>query len=424
MESSINVPFFLIGLIAIVACALVALIVEAIARGEGGKITYVFTFIVALIGAFMAIHWEFFDHRTIGDLVLHGAMGSTIVMGLFISAIGSWLGKALYAVICALICASKPAPIWEREDEEAAIMAVQKETDVNKLDAMARDAASYRVRAIADEKLGRHQAAQYDIALNSPDEAECLAALDKVDWNGHEYLLMLLATTSQKESVALKAVGKIHDEKTLAEVLVKTPSGQVAVDAFSRIGNADVLREALDQMKFGGSKAPFIFEAGKERGDIGICVKALNALVDANASGVAPTLACVEDAEFLKAVVVQWLDTADKPLELSEKLKGQAIVEPAIAKDLEDYFCPDGHLHDLEDTSYIMHAGTDETYGVISCKRCGYEYTVDGHVQRYGENCGYVFRPDNSRKWLMAESKQVTCRPGGGEKGDFTDHNT
>ncbi len=124
-------------------------------------------------------------------------------------------------------------------------------------------------------------------------------------------------------------------------------------------------------------------------------------------------LATIDDADFLREVVVQWLDTAEQPTEILRKLEGKAVVDPEIAIDLEDYFCPDGHLHDLEDASYHLHAGTDEKIGVISCKNCGYEYTVNEHVVRYGQNCGYVFRPKSSDEWLMAQSKQVRRRPGG-----------
>lgn len=412
MESGINVPFFLILLITVVACTIVAFVVEAIARGNGGKVTYVFTCLVALVGAFLSIHWDYLDQRTIGDLVLHGALASTIVMGLFISAIGSGLGKWMYSK-CAKAIDSATAPVWKKEEGEAALTAVQNETDVNVLNEMARDGVSYRVRSLAKEKLGRHQAAQYEVARNSADEAECLAALDKVEWDGFENLLVMLAKTSPMESVALRAVEKAKDDDSLAEIATGARNEKVATNALVKIGDVDVLSEACGHMECDEAMVPSVFEKGRDLGDVELCVKVLNAFVKVNAGSVVASLATIDDAEFLKTIVTQWLGTAENPLEISERLKGKAIVEPAIAKDLEDYCCPDGCLHDLEDTSYAYHADTDERYGKISCKRCGYAYTVDGSVQLFGENCGYTFRPSSTFEWLMSESKQVVCKPGG-----------
>lgn len=437
----IDVPFFLISLAAIAACAVVTLIVEAITRGNGGKVTYVFTFLVAFAGAFLSVHWEYLlglSGLSIGDIAWDKALVGSFVPALIISAIGYSLGGGLYA-LCVLAFDTITTPVWKRGEGEAAIRAAQKETDVNTLDEMARDGASYEVRSIANEKLGRHQAAQFEVAFHSTDEAECLAVLDKVDWGDQEHLLVKLATTSPRESVALKAVEKVQDDEALAQIAVqakneavvakaaeaitddealaevaaKVADVQVAANALARIGSADVLGKALGQMEYGETKASSFFEAGRDRGDVGLCAKALDVLLEANASGVVTALDTIHDAEFLKAVIVQWLDTAENPLKISQKLKGEALVMPAVAKGLEDYCCPNGHLHELKDTSYIMHADTDERIGVIRCKKCGYEYTVDEHVQRFGENCGYTFRPDSSREWLMVESKQVRCRPGG-----------
>ena len=437
MEVYVNVPFFLIPLASTAVCAILALAVEAIARGNGGKVTYVFTYLVALVGAFLAIHGDELGRRTVGDLVLHGAVASILVMAAFISAMGSWMGKSAFAKLYAAH-KTRSAPAWFKDDEEAAIRAIQAETDAYRLDRAAAEAKSYRVRSIANNKLGRHQMAQYEIALHSTDGVECLAALDEVEWDGWDYLLVKIATTSTNEAVALKAVGKMKDndalaqaaigaadnnvalkavetitnDDALAKVVSKTSDAQVAVEAIAQIQSTSTLCDALGQMEYGETKASYIFEVGRSREDVELCVKTLDVLLGSNADDVAASLATI-DGVFLKAVVVQWLQTAENPLEIAAKLKGKAIVTPAVAKSLEDYCCPDGHLHDLEDTSYIMHAGTDERYGVISCKRCGYEYTVDGLVQQRGDNCGYVFRPSNELAWLFADSKQIRCRPGG-----------
>ncbi len=426
----INVPFFLIPLLTIGVCAIVALVVEAIARGNGGKVTYVFTCLVGLVGAFMANHWDYFGERTIGDLVLHGALGTTIVMGLFISAIGSWLGKVLYAK-----CAALAAPAWLKDDEDAAIAAVSKEQDKNKLEEAAREAKSHRARSIALEKLGRRHEAQIEIALHDPDEAACLDALDEVDWGGRDQSLAHIALNSNTEAVAVKALSMIQDDDLLAEIACKAskwivdsePNAwcfedfdtrkavktRVATEALGRVKSTDTLRSLSEREGCDALPAPVLFDLGRQHEDCEVCVLALGADVAQSADNVPAMLATIDDADFLKAVVVQWLDTAEQPTEILRKLEGKAVVEPAIAIDLEDYFCPDGHLHDLEDASYHLHAGTDEKIGVISCKNCGYEYTVDEHVVRYGQNCGYVFRPKSSDEWLMAQSKQVRRRPGG-----------
>ncbi len=426
----INVPFFLIPPISIVVCAIVALVVEAIARGNGGKVTYAITYVGGFVGAFLAIHWDYLDTRTISDLLLHGALGSTIVEGLFISALGAWLGKLIYAR-----CVTLASPAWLKDDEEAAIQAVSKEQDQSKLEEAAREAKSCRARSIALEKLGRHHEAKIAIALNDPDETACLAALDEVDWDGRDQSLARIALNSNRESVAVKALSKIRDDNVLVDVACKAskwiadsePNAwcfsdfdarkavkeRVAAEALGRLENADALRGLGEREGFDALPAPPVFEMGMRSENRDVCVSALYVDVAQNADNVPAMLATVDDTDFLKEIVVQWLETSTRPTEILEKLKGTAVVEPAIARDLGDYFCPDGCLHDLEDASYFLHAGTDERYGVICCKRCGYDYTVDERVQRRGKNCGYMFRPDDDDKWLLAESKQVRCRPGG-----------
>jgi hypothetical protein len=426
----INVPFFLIPVIAVFACAIVALVVEAIAGGNGGKVTYVFTFIVALVGAFLAIHWDYLDHRTIGDLVLHGALASTIVMGLLISAIGSWLGKLFYAK-----CVAAASPAWLKDDEGAAIKAVSKEQDRIKLEDAASNAKSYRARSIALKKLGRQHEAKVEIALHAPEEATCLAALDEIDWDGRDQSLATIALNSTKEAVAVKALSMIRDEDMLANVACKaskwivdsepnawcisdfdarkTVKTRVAAEAIGRLENTDTLRGLDEREGFDALPAVPLFEKGKQHEDCEVCAAALGIAVTQDADNVPAMLATIDDADFLKEVVVRWLETAEKPTEILEKLNGKAIVEPTIARGLGDYFCPDGCLHDLEDASYHLHAGTDEMFGSISCKRCGYDYTVDERVQRLGKNCGYMFRPASSDEWLMTKTKHVRCRPGG-----------
>lgn len=423
MEFYINVPFFLIPLVTIVACAIVALVVEAIAQGRGGNVTYVFTFLVALVGAFMAIHWDYFGERDIGDLVLHGALASTIVMGLIISGLGASAGKWIYGVIHKAVA----TPIWRKDNEEAAIKAAQKETNVSKLHEMATDATSYRVRSIANEKLGRHQTAQYEVALHSDDEAECLAALDAVDWGEWDHLLGEIAASSPKETVAIKAVGKIRDDKALAEVAVKATNANVALQAVGAIAGdealAEVVSKAADEQvaakafariedpatlkgifaQTGASPhcAPSLFEVGMRTGDLTTCIKALDAALAMDPTGVAALLGSADDTAFIKSVISQWLGDDKHALAIAEKLKGRPILQPPVDESLEGYCCPDGRLHDLEGRIVYEGADSDEFHGLVVCRSCGYMYTVDRHTYKFGTY------------GLGCDNKQVICKSGG-----------
>lgn len=423
MEFYINVPFFLIPLITIAACAVVALIVETIARGNGGKVTYVITFLFALVGAFMAIHWDYFGKRDIGDLVLHGALASTIVMGLFISALGSSAGKWIYEKTFRLFM----TPVWYKDDDEAAIKAAQRETNTNKLHEMATNATSYRVRSIASEKLGLHQAARYEVALHGDDEAECLAALDAVDWAGWNYLLGEVAKLSPRETVALKAVGKMQNGKELADVAVKTENAnvalkavetiaddealaqvvakatdeQVAAKAFAKMEDSSVLKGVFAQTGFNPDRASFLFEAGVRAGDPEACIKALDTALAMRPTAVAVLMASADDPAFLKSVISQWLGDDKHASAIVEKLKGSSILQPPVDESLGDYCCPDGRLHDLQDHIVYEGADSDEFHGVVTCKNCGYMYTVDQHT--------YKFRSYG----LGCDSRQVICKSGG-----------
>ena len=305
-------------------------------------------------------------------------------------------------------------PAWLKDDEEAAIRAIQKETNRNKLTEATTLAWSYRVRSIAFEKLGRLQGAKYEIALHDPDEATCLLALDEVDWDGWDWLLAELAVLSGKEAVALKALFLIQDEKSLATVASRTRNGIVARQALDRIKNADALKSICEKSGFMAPPTSVRLEAARRLGDRGELVAILDGILPSGADAVLTALDDLWDEGFREELLAQWLDTSDKALVIAEKFKGKEIAHPPVGEELEGFCCPDGCLHDIEVANYGVGADTDERYGVITCKRCGYEYEVDDGLIRFGKNRGYTFRRDKSKGrvgWI--DEKKVRYRPAG-----------
>ena len=303
-------------------------------------------------------------------------------------------------------------PAWMKDNEEAAIRAIQKEKNANKLHVAKSVAPSFRVRAIAFEKLGNPRGAKYEIALHSPDEVECLAALDEVDWNGWDQTLVEIVILSNKEAVAAKALELIQDDAVLAGAFTRTTNEQLIMKMLDKIERDGALQRLCGQAELRALPAPLRFEVGRRIEDCETCVSALGDIFARDTNTALSTLATVDDEEFLKQVVRQWLETTPDPLGLFGRLWKKTIVSPQVAKDLEEFFCPDGHLHDLESTSYFVGADTDERIGRLRCRNCGYTYTVDGSVLLHGQNCGYTLRPAKAYGRL-ADYRHVVCRPGG-----------
>ena len=327
-------------------------------------------------------------------------------------------------------------PAWMKDNEEAAIRAIQKERKDGKLIQAASFALSYRVRAIANEKLGRVQGAKYEIAVHDPDEAVCLAALDEVDWTGWDQLLGTIALSARKEAVSLKALSKVQDDQVLADVAARSENEVVANRALGLIRDADALAGAIaklpDERALGvldnvGStdilkrvceagpdalQAPLRFEIGKRLGDAKVCAEAFDGLLAQGANRVMAALKTLEDEGFLKEVVGHWLETSENPTEVSKKFGRLTIVGPSVARELEDFFCPEGCLHQIDGTSMGIGADTDERIGIISCKNCGYRYRVSHSVYLWGKNGGYKWLPDSKFAWLMKD-REVVCRPAG-----------
>ena len=96
MEASVNVAFFGFALAGVVACAVVSTLIEIVARGNGGKVTYAVSYLVSLVSTFLAHHWENIGvWTTAEEWIRYTAIPSIIVMALFISAIGPFAGKAI-----------------------------------------------------------------------------------------------------------------------------------------------------------------------------------------------------------------------------------------------------------------------------------------------------------------------------------------
>lgn len=422
--TSYGVGFFFYLFVAVVASAIVSTIVELIARGDGGRITYAFSFLVTFGFVFLAFHWDVIGVWAPDEWIRKTAIASIIVTALLISAIGSAIGKAVGTALT--------TPAWLKDDEQAAIKAITKEKNQGKLHLATMSAKSYRVRSIACKKLGRHQAAAAEIALFDPDESVCLAALDEVNWDGWDQLLADVAVRSNKESVALKALGKISDDGSLADVAARAKSETVASEALGRIrdeellvdivakmGDAQAAMETVGRITSGDAlrrlsnarvvtqstsydtAALIRFEAGRRLGDSEACSKALDSLLDAGAEDVKAALDSIEDSSFKKEVIKQWLDSAKDASLIAERLGGAVVLEPPVDDDLEGYLCPTGSVHNYSSTSMHYDADSDDYYGIVWCESCGYRYNVDKSV--------YI-----SKKHLFGcKEKTIVCRAGG-----------
>lgn len=422
--TSFGVGFFRYLLLALLASGIVSTIVELIARGDGGKVTYALSFIAAFVFVFLAYHWQDIGVWTFDEWIRKTVIASIIVTTLLVSAIGSSIGKAVGTALT--------TPAWLKDDEQAAIKAISKEKNQGKLHLATMSAKSYRVRSIACEKLGHHQASKAEIALFDPDESVCLAALDEVDWDGWNYLLANIAARSDKEAVALKALSKMSDDGSLADVAARSKNETVASEALGRIQDEEVLVETVVQMgdvqaameavgritnedalrrlskervvtwrTSYDTPAPIRFEAGRRLGDSEACTKALPGLLDAGAEDVKTAFDSIEDPSFKKEVIKQWLDSAKDASLIAERLGGTVVMEPPVDDDLEGYLCPTGSVHHYSSTSMHYDAGSDDYYGIVWCESCGYRYTVD--------KSDYI-----SKKHLFGcKDKTIVCRAGG-----------
>ncbi len=238
--TSYGIGFFFYLFIAVLASGIVSTIVELIARGSGGRITYAFSFITAFVFVFLAYHWDVIGVWTPEEWIRKTVIASIIVTSLLVSAIGSSIGKAVGTALT--------TPAWLKDDEQAAIKAISKEKNQGKLHMATTSAKSYRVRSIAYEKLGRHQGAKAEIALFDPDESVCLAALDEVDWDGWDQLLADIAARSDKEAVALKALSKMSRNESLADVAARAKNETVASEALSRVQDEELLVSTVAKM--------------------------------------------------------------------------------------------------------------------------------------------------------------------------------
>lgn len=422
--TSFGVGFFRYLLIAVLASGIISTIVELIAKGDGGKITYAFSFITAFVFVFLAYHWDVIGVWTPEEWIRKTVIASIIVTSLLVSAIGSSIGKAVGTALT--------TPAWLKDDEQAAIKAISKEKNQGKLHMATTSAKSYRVRSIAYEKLGRHQGAKAEIALFDPDESVCLAALDEVNWDGWDQLLADIAARSDKEAVALKALSKMSRNESLADVAARAKNETVASEALSRVQDEELLVNTVAKMADAQTSmeavgritsedalrrlsnarfvtwatsydiaAPIRFEAGRRLGDAEACVAALPGLLDTGAENVKAAFDSIEDSRFKSEVIKLWLNGAKDASLIAEKLGGIVIMEPPIDDGLEGYLCPTGSVHNYSSTSMHYDAGSDDYYGIVWCESCGYRYKVDKSY--------YI-----SKKHLFGcKDKKIICRAGG-----------
>ena len=123
--TSFGVGFFFYLFVAVVASGIASTVVEVIARGDGGKITYVVSFLVTLVFVFLAYHWDVIGVWTPDEWIRKSAVASVIVTALFVSAVCSSIGKSVGTALT--------TPAWLKDDEQAAIRAISKEKNHGKL---------------------------------------------------------------------------------------------------------------------------------------------------------------------------------------------------------------------------------------------------------------------------------------------------
>lgn len=223
-----------------------------------------------------------------------------------------------------------------------------------------------------------------------------------------------IAAKSKDEKIASEALGRIHDDMALADAAAMMSDEQTALDVVSRITDADVLRRLCKQDGSSARLAPVCFEAGRRLGDVKTCVAALDKIVDKGADDVKTSLDSIEDKAFQAEVVKRWIIAAfpaevvkrqslglEVPQTILEKLAGKPIIEPPVGDALEGYLCPNGSVHDYDSTTMHFAAGSDDYYGVVWCRSCGYRYEVDKVAYMRKEHL------------FGCEDKKVVCKPGG-----------
>ena len=115
--TSFGVGFFFYLFVAVVASGIASTVVEVIARGDGGKITYVVSFLVTLVFVFLAYHWDVIGVWTPDEWIRKSAVASVIVTALFVSAVCSSIGKSVGTALT--------TPAWLKDDEQAAKLLVE-----------------------------------------------------------------------------------------------------------------------------------------------------------------------------------------------------------------------------------------------------------------------------------------------------------
>lgn len=232
------------------------------------------------------------------------------------------------------------------DDEQAALRAVARESNASRLQLAANSAGSYRVRSAASSKLGWHQKAAYETALHDPDAGVCLAALDAVSWDTGESLLTDIASFSEHEEVALRALDMISDEEQTVLAAVRTKSENVALAAVGKLRKDRHLSEVASR----ASSPRVILEA-------------------------------IRGIQNPKTVYSLFRGSS-RLTELAERCGGEKFVSARITGELEALCCPDGRFHDFEEKKEWIDRGYSDDddmkarkgyYRVTkTCRNCGY----------------------------------------------------
>ncbi|MBO4360952.1 MAG: hypothetical protein J5822_08745 [Eubacteriaceae bacterium] len=233
------------------------------------------------------------------------------------------------------------------DSQEAALRAVEKERNTQRLLTAANRSGYYRVRAAACARLGMHQKAAYEIALHDPDEAECLRALEETDWSGQDALLSDIAAFSSHPSVAIRALEKLESPDVIARAAVSTKDTEVALRALELL-----------------SKDRHFELVASESSDPRVVERALGGIHNPK------TLA-------------KLLSRSPKIAAVARERGGSKIISAVVTGELAAFCCPDGRFHDFEEKKEWHDLGYSDDDDMKA--RRGY-YTVEKKCR----NCGYT----------------------------------
>lgn len=249
-------------------------------------------------------------------------------------------------------------PQWSSDNEEKALKAVSGETDPKVLEDAAYRAVFYTVRAAAFEKLGKHDSALKEKAVNCKAESECLDAVSEI---GSDEVLKGVALNASFESVYLAAAGKIRNRSELKKLC-----SLVSIEKSSR------------------KRGLLLFETGKLLKDPESCASGLLDIARENSSEMFERLDAVKASGLGAGTILILLRDPQLAQTLTDRYRGLRVTsspDPA----LEKYCCPNGCLHDFEETRQWHDLGLSDDddmkatkgyYEILrKCRSCGFSDT-------------------------------------------------